>query len=696
MVSFLSILLICLVHLLFVSQQVHSRTSSVLSALATSKKSIGGFKNDGDTKKQLVLLIDVDNTLYSEKDVQITTGMGIESQIVGNIHEFCQRHWNFTKEYCDQLHGEFGSTVEGLRHKIITSSSLKPINDSSTDLLHHVLSSFYRDVYANVDVTPLLRLSTTKSLHSQAKSTGYTHDRRAFPISNFLQSIPCPVYLVSNSPLYHVKKVISALGMQKCNFTGILTPDTGRRCDSILFPTKSNSSHFYESLLSSYPADKYRIVLLDDSEYNLRKASKCGIHGIHINHDNVTLEHGLGIALQYVQPNNSNLTNNYIFSDVAYLRSKNNLDEESFNKEVWNCLLTELSMLNLPNEELHVADVGCGLLSMLRYFLHGISANKFRNSRRLTTFLDSTQCNKIHYYAYELNIRLLPECRKNLRSMGLLEENNDSEELKTEYIFSGIIGKKKLHVRVYLRFRDFTNDTFLRPLHLFVGCCFADLYDPEVLSREIARFANTESDLLVYLPLTHAGTTSFIPPSPFEHDYNIPSDTVAFRLYSESISKRHGQCVDATMIIDAMEQVGINLILKGPSNWLIDPNEHAYLWETLVYFFGKCALPEMTLHHWNVTGWIDRARNMQPSIHVSNVDLLFRLSKTTADSSMSDDVFEKKKDTNITCLLETNVQNETVSELLFVSPQKVEVLVREWKPLCNDDVQLGPDEVESM
>lgn len=169
--------------------------------------------------------------------------------------------------------------------------------------------------------------------------------------------------------------------------------------------------------------------------------------------------------------------------------------------------------------------------------------------------------------------------------MGLLEENEDSGEIKTEYIFSGIIGKKKLHVQVYLRFRDFTNDTFLRPLHLFIGCCFADLFDPRVLSREIARFANTQNSLLVYLPLTHAGTTSFIPASPFEHDYNIPSDTVAFRLYSESIAKRHGQCVDATMIMDAMEQVGINLLLKGPSNWHINPNEHSYLWETLVYFF---------------------------------------------------------------------------------------------------------------
>ena len=70
----------------------------------------------GEDSKQLVVIIDVDNTLYSEQDLLSSTGDGIESQIVRNTHLFGLLHFNLTSEQCDDLYKTHGSTIEGLRN----------------------------------------------------------------------------------------------------------------------------------------------------------------------------------------------------------------------------------------------------------------------------------------------------------------------------------------------------------------------------------------------------------------------------------------------------------------------------------------------------------------------------------------------------------------------------------------------------
>lgn len=744
--------------------------------------------------KQLVLVIDVDNTLYNEKE------KGIERQIAQNIYKFCQKRLNYTQEYCDQLHQEYGSTIEGIRHNLLrhnknhsfqTNGSNITVDNDVHDFLIDTLQAFYQEVYDNVDVTPLLRRFSHSRLPN---NTGYLHDveidaqQTVFPLVQLLQSLPCPVYIASNSPLHHVLKVLSALGMRRCNFAGILTPDHyyyNRTTAHHSFPTKSSPRIFFESLLTKHPLDQHRVILLDDSLYSLQKASQCGIDGILISHSNdndavhsgtlgVTLQQGLGYALQYdVQPfddgsigrngvttslpsiniqDDQGNNQTYKFSDIRYLESKNYIDTLSINEQVWNHLIQEVSLLNLSNEgELHVVDLGCGLLSMLQSLLYGVKAEReaststskinnnyntnnhnttyirsnntqvFRFStmtswlqRRRKKYVDACAANKtnvtlllpsfvdsipaikeIHYYAYEVNQNLLVSCQEKLRNMGFLPVQNElSENNGSEYIFTGTVESQKkdtVVIRVYLRFRDFACDTFLRPIHLLIGCCFADLFDSETLSKNILRFVSTrdklvEQNVLMYFPITHAGTTSFLPPSPLDDESNIPSDTIAFRLYSESLANRHGQCVDATRFVDELEKVGAELIAKRSSNWNIDPNKHSYLWATLLHFFEKCTFPELILHRWNATGWLDRARKLRPSIYVSNVDLLFRLQQSTAvyqnlnhDISTSQDVAQK---------------TETVKEIKFTSRQKVEVVEKQWSLRDDDDVHLGPDFVE--
>ena len=51
----------------------------------------GGPPNDGPER---VLIIDVDNCLYSERDVKASSpnALGIEEQIITRTHEFCKKH----------------------------------------------------------------------------------------------------------------------------------------------------------------------------------------------------------------------------------------------------------------------------------------------------------------------------------------------------------------------------------------------------------------------------------------------------------------------------------------------------------------------------------------------------------------------------------------------------------------------------
>ena len=66
------------------------------------------------------LIIDVDNTLYSESEARrrsaaSSSSPGVEGQIVSNTHAFGMLRHNLTSEECDDLYREHGSTVEGLR-----------------------------------------------------------------------------------------------------------------------------------------------------------------------------------------------------------------------------------------------------------------------------------------------------------------------------------------------------------------------------------------------------------------------------------------------------------------------------------------------------------------------------------------------------------------------------------------------------
>jgi len=102
----------------------HASITTQMIDLRGGARARNAFDEDGNQKignaKQLVLVIDVDNTLYSEKDLLATSSesdkspwtCGIESQIVRNTHLFGLSHFNMTSDQCDDLYKKYGTTLE--------------------------------------------------------------------------------------------------------------------------------------------------------------------------------------------------------------------------------------------------------------------------------------------------------------------------------------------------------------------------------------------------------------------------------------------------------------------------------------------------------------------------------------------------------------------------------------------------------
>jgi len=639
--------------------------------------------------KSKVLILDVDNCLYSESEIKATTanGNGIEHQIITNTHIFGSKELNLTKEECDGMYLSHGSTIEGIRQKLISEGR----NDES---IHEVLRQYYHFVYDGIDMTCLLPLSESES---SLVNTGYNHAMsrtRREVIRDMLQSMPFPIYFASNSPKQHVMKVLSALGLKNVDYEGLLTPDTVGGHGKMEYPTKFHPTEFFQSLLERYDVHVDELILVDDSGNNLRKATEIGIQGLQVNVGGaMNLEEALSVFAGHVESkllvsNVGDAEEAYEFSDVKYLQSKNVVDMDAINPAVWEKVALEL-FRNIGDdvELLRIVDVGAGLLSMLELVLLGGGGKE-------ALVKHMKQGMKLEYIAYESNRNLMESCRNRLNAMGFESmDKSDSEE----YIFEKkALNVGDIEVKVVVRIKDFTEESLAkeeRP-HLIVGCCFADLFDPSELVSSLARFTNHYSygggvhsenlhDILFYFPITFAGTTQFDPPKPFalSGDTIIPSDTLAFQLYADSLIQQHGHNLDPAKIVTAMSDIGALLVTSASSVWHIDPTQNEYLWNTMLYFFGNSASPQIMKRRWDSVGWLDRARTNRPIIRVMNRDLLFAL-PAAHESTTNNAVV----DSGTTC---DATSAEVVEEIEFQAPNKVGKKIKEAS-----QTQLGPHQVE--
>ncbi|KAL7433709.1 hypothetical protein ACHAXM_003687 [Skeletonema potamos] len=648
----------------------------------------GGDESINDDGAPLVIIIDVDNCLYSEQDLLASVGEGIEAQIVRNTHLFGLLHFNLTSEDCDELYKNYGSTIEGLRHTL------------PSHMVEDTMRKFYREVYDPIDFGCLLgiRAGVVKNENDVKSRSGYDHShalqkRRA--LAELLESVSDihPVYLASNSPKAHVMRVLNSMGLRSIKLAGILSPDAEEDASPAMYPTKSSPRQYYKQILSQHSPQSKRIILLDDSLYNIRQASTVGINGIHVNGKDRTLEEGLAEALGHVLPSDYTLLNSasssrYKFSDAKYLRAKNKVDAHAIDRMVWESLAQELTqrLQQKKNGILRVVDLGAGMLSMLQLFMNGGGEGTRQKASMFTLICNILGSNgtsderltKLEYFAYESNTNLLDGCKEKLRKLGFHKVNGNS---------CWQLSLSNMEVTVHLLTTDFQNEQHPPDsLDLIMGCCFADLFEPNQLVLALQRFAHkTNHPPLVYLPITFAGGTRFSSAHSFSKNENsdrlVPSDTTAFQMYSRSLIS-HGHNLDPSRIVDAIYNFGGSLITKGSSDWIIHPESNQYLWETMMYFFGMSGASEITKNGFDGAGWIRRSRRDARTIIASNVDLLFHL--TDSSSTNKTGVYSIGRNEG-----SDNSSNLAVEEILFVSPYNVTTVNKEW-----DRNNLGPDQIE--
>ena len=655
----------------------------------------GGDGGSGETSVDddapLVIIIDVDNCLYSEQDLLSSIGEGIETQIVRNTHLFGLLHFNLTSEDCDELYKKYGSTIEGLRHTL------------PSHLVEETMRMFYHEVYDTIDFGCLLgiRAGIVKNENDSKSRSGYDHGhvlqkRRA--LAELLECVSDihPVYLASNSPKAHIMRVLNSMGLCNIKLAGTLSPDAEEfdGHSSSLYPTKASPREYYKQILSQHSPQSKRIVLLDDSLYNIRQARAVGINGIHVNGKDRTLEEGLAEAVGHILPSDNILLDStssrsqYMFSDVKYLRAKNKVDSNAIDKTVWESLAQELALrLQQKNDGiLRVADLGAGMLSMLELFMNGGGENERLKASMFNLIHDilgssgngCERLTELEYFAYESNTNLMDGCKEKLRGLGFQELIDNS---------CWQLSRSNMKVTVHLLTTDFQNEQHPpESLDLIMGCCFADLFEPDELVLSLRRFAHKSNcPPLVYLPITFAGGTRFSSTHPFAESENsnrlVPSDTTAFQLYSRSLIT-HGHNLDPTRIVNAISCFGGSLITKGSSDWIIHPQSNQYLWETMMYFFGLSGASEITKNGLDATGWIRRSRKDVRTIIASNVDLLFRLAQSS--STEKSDVYSigRNEDSDISSSLD-------VEEIQFISPYNVTTVNKEW-----DRNNIGKDQIE--
>jgi len=137
-----------------------------------------------------------------------------------------------------------------------------------------------------------------------------------------------------------------------------------------------------------------------------------------------------------------------------------------------------------------------------------------------------------------------------------------------------------------------------------VGCCLADLFDPNALVSAVRRaFLSVDEDhggLLLYFSITFARQTGTSLPSPIEHlsdfpngesfpCHPIPSDAKFFRAYARAL-EFIGHSLDPSLLVTSEVCChGGWVLARRLSDWKI-PYEgdggNSYLWETMTYFFA--------------------------------------------------------------------------------------------------------------
>lgn len=161
-----------------------------------------------------ILILDVDGTLYGDS-------CGIESEIKNRCHLYSEQYFDCSAAICEEMHKSVGSSVIGLSD--LTERGIK-LGRS------HIFREYYNTVY------PDLKMESLSQYNGGFKKagpllTGYDGSpltskiRRGLRSLEKISSLGFPIVIASNSPVFHVRRVLNRLGLAKLPIAAIITPE---------------------------------------------------------------------------------------------------------------------------------------------------------------------------------------------------------------------------------------------------------------------------------------------------------------------------------------------------------------------------------------------------------------------------------------------------------------------------------------
>lgn len=647
---------------------LHHKTDSKRASLDAAAKWFNYDQNLGNNSKIPVLVLDVDGTLYDDSCY-------IEQQIRDNCHEFAKKYFNLTSEESQRMYLQYGSTIRGIAEEITGNNT--------------VFLDYYNEVYPHLDKSRLGKYAGCGSSSSCGETGSVLEDtNRGYNFFSMqaahqvLHHLPFPIVIASNSPVFHVKRVLTRIGLANLSVDSFLTPER-------LGGFTKTEEGFWKPLLAMYPTDKYQCVLLDDNLLNLQLAKTLGIEGIRVTSKpsndatkGVTFEEAIAAFIAnplHPQP--------FAIDAVQYLKEKNEVDALSFNAEVENKLRMKLFSKSTNHvllqgvrdgsvsDTLRVLDIGAGLLDFLARFESWMREDMHATNK------DSRSVKLVEYTALESNSDLFHAIKQKLLSRGFrtLDSIVDPGSIASMH-FSKKLTSPEVEIHVHVLALDFMfpeakqilNTLLHNPtshvgneskaasigFDLIVGQCVADLHNPKQFVAQIMEFSADQGGLL-YLPITFVGETTLeviqsedIRSRPktrkgwFSRWFlkRTPEDTSSFTLANKiSILEgastifhsyhRHlvstGHYLQPTELVHAIESAQGKLLTPlRSSNWKIRKGSSPYFWKSMLWFILKGTVFDLlSQNKIDVASWIQlidkHASNLQ--LVASNVDILAEL-----------------------------------------------------------------------
>ena len=389
---------------------------------------------------QKVLVLDIDGTVYDDDN-------WIETQIRDNCHAFALEGYGYDAQQAQELHVRYGSTIRGI------CEHGQP---------RAVFRDYYNEVYPGIDMSRLRRYSFSGLASGSSTgygSAGHADLRRCL---DALHRVGCPVVVASNSPVFHVKRVLTRLGLATLDVAAYLTPE--RRGG-----VTKNEPAFWDPLFALYPREQYTCCLIDDNGSNVQLVRALGMRALRIT-PRLRLPEALVHFLDVlpVHPTERNGTRPedepwFDFDEVAYLRAKNRVDDASFNPQVRARLATALQQRVAEKRgtgagagpmTVTVVDVGAGLLNMLDH-VHRLVAEAAAGA--------GASAVRLTYVAFENNGNLLPAVEERLvHGLGLARRDSGPFDGAVRS-FSGSLSPT-VSVTVHVCAVDFMSEAALRVL----------------------------------------------------------------------------------------------------------------------------------------------------------------------------------------------------------------------------------------